>query len=85
MFNGQAACDNRDVTYLICHVSFQDHVITGSCNFLQGSFSLHVTVLPSLVAVVIALVEYVAYLICHVTSCDQVFRELPDFMRSRLL
>ena len=42
---------------MICHVILQDHVIKGSCDFIEGSSSLYVTALLSLVPVVIVVVE----------------------------
>ena len=43
-----------DMTNLICYVTSQDHVIEGSCDFMSGSSSLHVTILPSLMVMGIA-------------------------------
>ena len=48
---------SRDVTYLICHVTLQDKVLKSFCDFIGGSCSLHRTILPSLVAIVIAVVK----------------------------
>ena len=36
----------------------QDHIIKGSCDFIKGHSSLYVTTLPSLVVIVIVVVEY---------------------------
>ena len=56
-----APCDwsiaSRDIKYLICHMTSQNHVILGSSNFMSGRSSLHVTTLPSLVAIGIVVVE----------------------------
>ena len=43
-----------DMTNLICYVTSQDHVIEGSCDFMSGSSSLHVTILPNLMVMGIA-------------------------------
>ena len=40
---------NEDIAHLICLVNSQDHVIEGSCDII--------TILPSLVAIAIAVVE----------------------------
>ena len=57
MFDGHWSIASRDIKYLICHMTSQNHVILGSSNFMSGRFSLHVTILPSLVAIGIVLVE----------------------------
>ena len=41
--DGYRACGSRDITYLIFHVTLQDHVIKGSCDFMEGSSSLYAT------------------------------------------
>ena len=45
------------VMFLICHVTFHDHIIKGSCDFLCGSPSRKVTILPSLVTIRIMIVD----------------------------
>ena len=57
MFGGHLSSTSGDIKYLICHVTSQNHVFEGSCNFLSGSFSWYVTTLPSLVAIGIVVVE----------------------------
>ena len=56
-FNDHMLCHSKDITYLICHVTLQDHEIKESSDFIEGSSSLYVTILPSLVAVVILIVD----------------------------
>ena len=56
--NGHRPCISRDITYLICHVNLQDHMIKGSCDFIEGSSSLYVTTLPGLVGTSIVVVGY---------------------------
>ena len=45
--------------FLVCHVTSLNHGIKGSCDFMGGSSSWEVTIYPSLVAVVIVVVEFV--------------------------
>ena len=47
---------SRDITYLICHVSSQDHMIEGSFDVMGASSSLCFTTLAGLVAVGLMLV-----------------------------
>ena len=56
-FNGDSPCGCRDIANLICHVTLQEHVIRGYCDFKRESSSLYVTTLPCLVAAVIVVVE----------------------------
>ena len=35
----------------VCHVTLQDHVIKGSCDFINRSLSRQVTIMQSLMAV----------------------------------
>ena len=56
-FGGHRLCDSRDITYLILHVTLQDNVIKGSCDSMEGSPSLYVATLPSLVVIAIAVVN----------------------------
>ena len=55
-FGGHNCCGGGDITYLICQATFQDHVIKGSCEFIEQS-SLYVTVLSGLVAIDIVIDE----------------------------
>ena len=56
-FNSHKPCGSSDIKYIICDVILQDHVIKGSCDYIEGSSSLYVTALLSLVPVVIVVVE----------------------------
>ena len=38
MFSGNWPSANGDITYLICHMTLIDHVIEGSCDFIDESF-----------------------------------------------
>ena len=57
------------------YVILQDQVIKRSCDFMEGSSSLHVTTLPGLVVIGILVVEICFY---HVTSRDYTFKGLCD-------
>ena len=50
-FNGHILFCSEDITNLVWHVTLQDHLIKGSCDFMKGSPSLYVTILPSLVTI----------------------------------
>ena len=45
------------IIYLICRVTFQYHLINGSLNFMDGSYSLCLTTMPGLMTIVIVVVE----------------------------
>ena len=67
-FGGLRNCCIGDLTVLVFHVILKDHVIKWLCDFMEGDLSLHVTTLPSLVAMSIALVEmYFLNLSCSLT------------------
>ena len=68
-FGEHSHCDSGDLTYLICHVTLQDYVIKGSCDFMEGSSTFYGTTLPSLVATRILLVK-ICFLIYFMTSRD---------------
>ena len=57
MFGSHRSIAIADITYVICHMTLQDHVIWGSFDFVGGSSLLNVTTLPHLVAIGIALVQ----------------------------
>ena len=57
MLGGHWLSTSGDIKYLICHVTSQNYVIEGSCNFMSASSSLYVTTLPNLVAIGIVVVE----------------------------
>ena len=68
MFGVHWSNASRDIAYVICYRTLQNHVIERLCGVIGGSFSLYVTILPSLV-----------FLICHVISQDHVTKNLFDF------
>ena len=51
-----------DTKYLIFHVISKNHVTEGSCKFMSGMSLFYSTILPSLVAIGIVLVEM--FLVC---------------------
>ena len=61
----------------ICHKTSQDKIL-GSCTFMEASFSLHGTILPSLVAIGIEV--RAIFLICQMTLRDHMFEGSCDFM-----
>ena len=61
MFDGHWSGASGD-NYLTCHVSLQNRVIEGSRNFMSGSSSWYITILSSLVATDILVVEM--FLVC---------------------
>ena len=56
MIDVHKTCASRDITYLICHVNSQDHMIEGSFGVMGASSSLCFTTLAGLVAVGLILV-----------------------------
>ena len=55
-FGGPSHCGSGDTILYIFHVILQDHLIKGSSDFMEGSYSLNVTNLPSLVMIGFAVV-----------------------------
>ena len=51
------SCCSRDIIDLIFHVTLEDHVIKGLCEVMEGSSSLYIPTLPSLVATNIVVVD----------------------------
>ena len=49
-FGDYRFCCSRDITGLIFHLILREHVIKGLCEFMEGSFTLSITTLPSLMA-----------------------------------
>ena len=47
-FDDYRPCGNGDVTFLFCLVTSRDHMIKGTCDFLNGSSSTKVATVPSL-------------------------------------
>ena len=56
-FGDHRPCYSRDVTDLIFQMTFQDQVIRGLCKFMEGSSSLSIPILPSLMATDIVVVD----------------------------
>ena len=56
-FGGHQSSANGDKKCLICHSTSQNHAIEQSCNFFSGISSWHDTILPSLMATAIVVVE----------------------------
>ena len=56
-FNGQRPYGDRDITYLFCHVTLQNHVIKESCDLMEGSSLLYIPTLQSSVAIDIVEVD----------------------------
>lgn len=54
MSNGQrlAVAEIVEMSYLICHVTLQNHMIKESYEFMEGSSTFYQNILPSLVVVV---------------------------------
>ena len=50
-FGGYRRCGSRDITDLLFHVAFQDPVIKGTWDLMEGSYSLYIPTLPKLVAI----------------------------------
>ena len=50
-------CPDTFNIYTTYHVILEDHMIKGLSDFMDGSLSRHVTILPSLVAINIVVVE----------------------------
>ena len=57
MFGGHWSNAGGHMKRLIWHVAFHNQAIEGSSIFMSGSSSWYVTILPSLVAIGIAVVE----------------------------
>ena len=60
--------------YLICHVTLTNHLIKGSCDFMEQSSSLYVTTLPGLVCPTHCGSRDIIYLIYQLTSLDHEFK-----------
>ena len=57
MFGGDWSSASEDMKSLVCHVTSQNHVIVGSSNFMSGSSSWYVTIVPKFVAIGIVVVQ----------------------------
>ena len=56
-FGDHRPSGSRDITDLVFHVTLQDHVIKGPCDFMDRSSSLYIPTLPSLVTINIVVVD----------------------------
>ena len=72
-------CQWRYKVLILCHVTLQNYVIEGSCNFMSGSSSLHITILfaaghgP-------CDIKDIKLLVCHMILRDYVIKGSCDFM-----
>ena len=57
MFGEHFSNESGDMTYLICHMTSQDRVIKGSCDFMSGRFLICHTTLPSVMTIETVVVE----------------------------
>ena len=57
MFGDHWSSVSGNTKYLIFHVTSQNHLIEGSCKFMNKASLLDVTSMPSLVAIDIAVTE----------------------------
>ena len=57
MFSGHCSSTSGDIEYSKYYMASQNQVIEGLCNFKTGSSLWYVSTLPSLVAIVIVVVE----------------------------
>ena len=51
MFGGHRHSGSGDIMVFVCHVTLEDHMIKVLNDFMVGSPSRYVTILPSLVAI----------------------------------
>ena len=56
-FGDHRPSGSRDITGLVFHVTLQDHVIRGPCDFMDRSSSLYIPTLLSLVTINIVVVD----------------------------
>ena len=56
-FGGHSPCYSRDIIDPVFHVTLQEHVIKGLCEFLKQSSLLYIPTLPSLVGIGIVVVD----------------------------
>ena len=56
-FDVHKHCNSEDISFLICRVISEEHMIKALFNLMVGSPSCYVTTLPSLVTIDIVLVE----------------------------
>ena len=82
MFIGLLIVYIVDIKYLTCHVTFQDHLVKGSCDFIEESSPFYVANIPSLVDIASGHCGSgdITYLICLETLQDHVIKESYDLM-----
>ena len=57
MFGDHWSNVSGNIKYLIFHVTSQNHLTEGSCKFMDKTFLLYVTIMSSLVAIDIVVIE----------------------------
>ena len=57
MFGDHWSSASGNIKYLIFHVTSQNHLIEGSCKFMNETSLLYVTTMPSLVTIGIVVIE----------------------------
>ena len=57
MFGDHWSSASGNKKYLIFHLAWQNHLIEGSCKFMNKTSLLYVTTVPSLVAIDIVVIE----------------------------
>ena len=65
-FVGDRPYCSRDITDLIFHVTLHDHAIKGLCELMEGSSSLYIPTLPSLVARGIVVVDIMILVLVYI-------------------
>ena len=56
-YSGHNSCDSSDRAVNIFLLTFQDHLIKGSGDFMEESSSLYIPILPTFVATNIVLID----------------------------
>ena len=72
-------CDEGDM-FLICHVTSHEHMFKGLCEFMGGSSSRWVTILPCFYGHWSSASEDTKYLACKVTLQNHVIEASSNFM-----
>ena len=57
MFDDDGSSASGNIKYLIFHVTSQNHLIEESCKFMNNTCLLYVTIMPSLVAIDLVVIE----------------------------
>ena len=55
--SGSKPCSSADITHLVFNMILQGHFVKGSYDFLGGSSSLYVAILPNLVTLIFVVVK----------------------------